>query len=163
MAIRFVAGLMLAAFALAGVACRSETPPASDTSSATAPAADASHAGHMGKVFFVEPKDGATLSSKQLAKFVFGNENYTIAAVPPGEVKEVRPNMGHFHLGVDKECVAAGQEIVRGTPDWIHFGDGKNQIEMQLTPGKHTLSVQVGDDLHRGVEGLCQTITVNVE
>jgi hypothetical protein len=27
---------------------------------------DASHAGHqMGKVFFVEPKDGATLSSKQ--------------------------------------------------------------------------------------------------
>ena len=161
---RFVVGVMLAAFTLALGACRSDAPPQSETSSAAAPAADASHEGHpMGKVFFVEPKDGATLSSKQLAKFVFGNENYTIAAVPQGEVKEVRPNMGHFHLGVDKECVAAGQEIVRGTPDWIHFGDGKNQIEMQLTPGKHTLSVQVGDDLHRGVVGLCQTITVTVE
>ena len=71
--------------------------------------------------------------------------------------------MGHFHLGVDKECLSAGQEIVRGTPDWIHFGDGKDQIEMQLTPGRHTLAVQVGDDLHRAVEGLCQTITVTVE
>jgi hypothetical protein len=160
MAIRFVVGVTLAAFTLAVVACRSETPPQSETS-ATAPAADASHAGHQGKVFFVEPKDGATVKSP--VKFVFGRENYTIAAVPEGEVKEARPNMGHFHLGVDKACLPAGQEIVRGTPDWVHFGTGTDNIEMSLTPGKHTFAVQVGDDLHRAVEGLCQTITLNVE
>jgi hypothetical protein len=160
MSSRFVVGVMLAAFTLAVAACRSEAPPPSETSSATAPAADA-HAGHMGKAFFVEPKDGATVKSP--VKFVFGSENYTIAAVPEGEVKEARPNMGHFHLGVDKECLPGGQEIVRGTPDWVHFGTGTDNIEMSLTPGKHTFAVEVGDDLHRAVEGLCQTITINVE
>src|SRR5687768_3672485 len=55
----------------------------SESATASAPAADASHEGHQGgRVFFVEPKDGATVSSKQPVKFVFGSENYTIAAVP---------------------------------------------------------------------------------
>lgn len=164
MAIRPILGAGLAVLALTSVACRSEAPQQSETASTEAPAADASHEGHqMARVFFVEPKDGATVSSKEPVKFVFGQENYTIAAVPEGEVTEVRPNMGHFHLGVDKECIPAGQEIVRGTPDWVHFGTGSDNIEMNLTPGTHTFSVQVGDDLHRAVEGLCQTITLNVE
>jgi hypothetical protein len=34
---------------------------------------------------------------------------------------------------------------------------------MQLPPGQHKLTLQLGDDLHRTSEGLCQTITVNVE
>jgi hypothetical protein len=163
MAIRLITGVVLTAAVLAVGACRSETPNRV-TPEASAPAE--SHEGHTGaKVYFVEPKDGATLSSKSLAKFVFASDNYTIAAVPPGDItpEQVRPNIGHFHLGVDKECVQAGQVIVRGTPDWIHFGDGKNEIEMQLKPGKHTFAVQVGDDMHRAVEGLCETITVNVE
>lgn len=163
MAIRPILGAGLAVLALTSAACRSEAPQQSESASTEA-SADASHEGHqMARVFFVEPKDGATVSSKEPVKFVFGQENYTIAAVPEGEVTEVRPDMGHFHLGVDKECVPAGQEIVRGTPDWVHFGTGSDNIEMNLTPGTHTFSVQVGDDLHRAVDGLCQTITLNVE
>jgi hypothetical protein len=162
---RFVNGVVYAGLALWLAGCGSNTP--QETESADTPAAaDASHEGHqMARVFFVEPKDGATVSSKQPVKFVFGQEGYTIAAVPEGEITEaqVRPNMGHFHLGVDKECVPAGQEIVRGQPDWVHFGTGTDNIEMSLTPGQHTFAVQVGDDLHRAVEGLCQTITINVE
>jgi hypothetical protein len=159
----FVIGAICTAPALFVAGCggsnTSQEAPAASTT-----AADASHEGHVaGKVYFVEPKDGATVSSKEAVKFVFGSDNYTIAAVPEGEVKEVRANMGHFHLGVDKECVPAGQEIVRGQPDWVHFGTGSNNIEMSLTPGKHTMSVQVGDDLHRAVEGLCETISITVE
>jgi hypothetical protein len=160
----FTIAATLAAYALLTAACRSEAPQQAESAATPAAASSDAHAGHtMGKVFFVEPKDGATVSSKSTTKFVFGSENYQIAAVPPGELKEARPNMGHFHLGVDKTCLPAGEMIVKGQPDWIHFGDGKNEIEMQLAPGKHTMSVQVGDDLHRAVEGLCQTITVNVE
>ena len=66
---------MFAALTLTVAACRSETPPQSET--ASAPAADASHVGYQAGKVFVEPKDGATLSSKQLAKFVFGSENDT--------------------------------------------------------------------------------------
>lgn len=161
MPIRPVFGVCLAVLVFASAACRSEAP---QTETASDAAADASHEGHqMARVFFVEPQDGATVSSKEPVTFVFGQEGYTIAAVPEGEVTEVRPNIGHFHLGVDKECVPAGEEIVRGTPDWVHFGTGSNTIEMNLTPGTHTFAVQVGDDLHRAVEGLCETITLNVE
>ena len=59
-------------------------------------------------------------------------------------------------------CLAAGRTIVKGTPSWIHLGKGDSEMDMQLTPGKHRLSLQLGDDLHNTVKGLCSTITVNV-
>jgi hypothetical protein len=36
---------------------------------------------------------------------------------------------------------------------------------MQLPPGQHTLTIQIGDGEHRTLDepGLCQTITVTVE
>jgi hypothetical protein len=84
--------------------------------------------------------------------------------VPEGEVKPeaVRAGMGHFHLGVDADCLPAGATIPKADP-WIHFGTGSNFIEMNLTPGPHKFSVQAGDDLHRTVEGLCETISVTVQ
>ena len=32
-----------------------------------------------------------------------------------------------------------------------------------MPPGEHTFAVQLGDDEHRTIEGLCSTITVTVE
>ena len=112
------------------------------------------------RIFFVEPKNGATVKSPVHLKF--GIENYMIAAVPDGDVKRARPGVGHYHVGVDTGCLKPGETIVKGTPSWIHFGKGDSQIDMQLTPGKHRLALQLGDDLHNTVKGLCSTITVNV-
>jgi hypothetical protein len=111
------------------------------------------------RVFFVTPADGATVTSP--AKLEFGIENFQIAPVPAGTVTETRPALGHHHVGIDTDCLPVGTEIPRAAP-WVHFGDGKNVIEMQLPPGQHRLTLQVGDDLHRTIEGLCSTITVNV-
>lgn len=112
------------------------------------------------RIFFVSPKNGATVKSP--VKLTFGIENYTIAAVPEGDVKTARPGVGHYHVGVDTGCLKPGETIVKGTPSWIHFGKGDSVIDMQLTPGKHRLALQLGDDLHNTVKGLCSTITVNV-
>jgi hypothetical protein len=114
-----------------------------------------------GRVFFVQPQDGATI--KPMSTFEFGNEGVTIAAVPPGTLtpEQVRAGMTHYHLGVDTDCLPAGQVIPKADP-WVHFGDGKSVIEMSMTPGKHKVVLQSGDDMHRTIEGLCQTITVNV-
>ena len=112
------------------------------------------------RIFFIEPKNGATVKSPVHLKF--GIENYTIAAVPEGTVTTARPGVGHYHVGIDTGCLAPGKTIVKGTPSWIHFGKGDSEIDMQLTPGKHRLSLQLGDDLHNTVKGLCSTITVNV-
>jgi len=158
MRMRLVVGLALAASSALMMACGGgSTPPAEST---TAPAADASHEGHTGgRVFFVSPKEGAMVKSPVPVEF--GSEMFTIAAVPAGEVTTVRAGTGHFHLGVDTDCLPAGAVIPKADP-WIHFGDGKNVIEMALTPGPHKLAVQVGDDKHQTMSGLCETINVTV-
>ena len=128
---------------------------------AAAPAADATHpGGHVGgRVYFVAPKNGDTIKTN--AKLEFGSDDFEIGAVPAGEVKEARAGIGHFHLGVDTDCLPAGQVIPKADP-WIHFGDGKRVIDMTFTPGKHKLAVQIGDDMHRTLAGMCETIEVTV-
>jgi len=153
----------LAAFALIGAACGGSPESKADAPAAAPAAAPAEdHTAHAGggRVFFTEPANGATVKSP--VHLVFGSEMFTIAAVPPGEVATVRENTGHFHLGVDTDCLPAGSVIPKANP-WVHFGDGKNTIDMQLSPGMHKLVVQAGDDKHATMTGLCETINVNVE
>jgi hypothetical protein len=113
------------------------------------------------RVFFVEPKAGATVSSPLHLKF--GSEGIQISPIPTGDVKEPRPGMGHYHLGIDQRCMQPNQTIVKGTPNWIHFGDGKSEFDTQLTPGMHRLSLQVADDLHMTLPDSCEEIRVNVK
>jgi hypothetical protein len=109
----------------------------------------------------MEPMNGATVKSP--VRLVFGSEAVTIAPVPPGEITEaqVRPNTAHYHLGVDTDCLPAGTVIPKANP-WVHFGDGKNVIDMQLSPGPHKLAVQAGDDRHATMTGLCEVIDITV-
>jgi hypothetical protein len=125
------------------------------------------HVAGTSRAFFVTPKNGETI--KPNAKFQFGSEAITIAAIPPlpeGVTTvadaDVRANTGHYHLGVDTDCIQDGQEIPRGVMNWIHFGKGDNSIDMSLEPGPHKFALQVGDDQHKAVAGLCETISVTV-
>ncbi len=113
------------------------------------------------RVYFVEPKNNATVTSPVHMKFA--SEGIEISPVPPGDLKETRPGVAHYHVGIDQDCLPAGKNIVKGTPSWVHFGDGKNEFDSQLTPGKHKLALQLGDDLHNTLPGACQVITVNVK
>jgi hypothetical protein len=146
-----VRGLILTAFVAASAACGGSSPPADD------------HSAHPGggKVYFAEPKNGATVKSP--VHVVFASDMFTIAAVPPGEIAPdaVRANTGHYHLGVDTDCLPPGTVIPKANP-WVHFGKGDNTIEMQLTPGPHKLAVQIGDDRHATMTGLCEVINITV-
>jgi hypothetical protein len=147
------------------------TEPAKESAPAATPAGDEHAAEHTGehaapaangaRVFFVEPKVGAELTSP--VHFVFGAENITIAAVPEGTVETARPSTGHYHLGVDTDCMTPGQVIPKGTPSWVHFGKGDSTFDLQLTPGTHKVALQVGDDLHKTIPGLCQAMTLTVK
>ena len=113
------------------------------------------------RVFFIEPKNGATVSSPVQMKF--GSEGIEISAVPPGDLTTTRPGVAHYHVGIDQSCLPPGKNIVKGTPSWVHFGDGKDVFESQLTPGKHKLALQLGDDLHNTIAGTCQVINITVK
>lgn len=156
---RIVNAAMLGLLVFGAAACGgAETPPASSTTSAPAAAPAKPPAA---KVFFVTPTTGATI--KPLSTIEFGSTGVTVAAVPPGELKpeQVRPQTIHYHIAVDSDCLPAGTVIPKADP-WIHFGDGKKVIEMNLAPGAHRLTVQAGDDMHRTIAGLCETINVTV-
>jgi hypothetical protein len=112
-------------------------------------------------VSFVEPKAGAIVTSPVHMKFA--SSGIEIGAVPPGDVKTTRPGIGHYHIGVGVSCLGAGKTIIKGTPSWVHLGDGKSEIDMQLTPGRHRLALQLGDDLHDTLPGACQVITITVK
>ena len=113
------------------------------------------------RVFFAEPADKATVTSPLHMKF--GSEGVTISPVPPGELTTARPGMYHYHVGIDQDCLAPAKNIVKGTPNWVHFGDGKDVFDTQLTPGSHKLALQLGDDLHNTVADTCAVITVTVK
>src|SRR4051812_46534087 len=113
------------------------------------------------RVFFVEPKSGATVTSPVHLKF--GSSGTQISPVPAGDVTKARPGMTHYHVGVDQNCLPAGKTIVKGTPSWVHFGKGETEFDTQLTPGRHKLALQLGDDLHNTVAGACSVISVNVK
>ena len=153
--------LPLAVFVVAASACGGSEPPAQPAAEPVAAPAPAP-APAKPRVFFVEPVNGATVKSP--VHLVFGIENYEISPVPQGTVapEAVRAGMGHHHLGIDMDCLPAGTEIVKGTPSWVHFGTGNTTIDTQLTPGPHKLTLQLGDDLHRTVDGLCETINITV-
>src|SRR3954462_15715844 len=76
------------------------------------------------RVFFVEPKNNASVTSPVHMKF--GSEGIEIAAVQPGDVTTTRPGKAHYHVGIDQDCLPPGKNIVKGTPSWVHFGDGKD-------------------------------------
>ena len=141
-------------------ACGSEpTEPMEESMAEEAPVAAEEPTATGPRVFFIEPQDGATVKPNVTLRF--GVENYEISAVPT-TVDQVRPGVGHHHVAIDSSCLPVGTVIEQAAP-WVHFGDGSNEIEMQMPPGEHTLTLQLGDDAHTTMEGLCETITVNVQ
>lgn len=93
-----------------------------------------------GKVFFVEPKDGAEVTSP--VKVRFGLEGMEIG--PLGDMKK---GLGHHHLIIDGKPIAKGQ-AVPADDKHIHFGKGQKETEVALTPGEHTLTMQFADGAH---------------
>lgn len=152
------AGFAALAGAMVLAACNSSEP-AKPAESAPASAPPAAAASSSPKVFFVEPTDGATVKSPVHLKF--GAQGLEISPVPAGDVTSARPGLGHHHVGVDTDCLPPGTAIPKAAP-WVHFGKGDAEMDMQLPPGQHKLTLEIGDDMHVTQPGLCSTITVNV-
>ncbi len=112
------------------------------------------------RLVWVSPEAGAEVGT--LAHLEFNAVNYEIAPVPPAPVETPREGIAHHHVGTEGECLATGTMIPQDDPEWIHFGDGSNFIDMQLEPGEYTFTIQAGNDMHEAVEGLCEMISFTV-
>ena len=113
------------------------------------------------RVFFEAPVNDTDHPTELPLGFSFGVENFDIGAVP-ATASTPRAGVGHYHLGVSTDCLPAG-EIIPAADPWIHLGDGSDDMELQLEGGEYRFAVQIGDDEHRTIAGLCETITIRME
>ncbi len=106
-------------------------------------------------VKFIQPKNGATVAPKFKVKMSV--QGLTVA--PVGKAKE---GTGHHHLIIDGDPISAGQ-IVPADATHIHFGKGQTETELELTPGRHSLTLQFADGAHISYgQILSDKIEVNV-
>ncbi|KNH10129.1 ATPase of the AAA+ class [Candidatus Burkholderia brachyanthoides] len=92
-------------------------------------------------VYFLEPEDGATVTSPVHVKF--GVDGMKVA--PAGTMTE---GTGHHHLIIDGGSVPKGT-VVPADDTHIHYGKGQTETDVKLPPGDHTLTMQFADGAHR--------------
>ena len=94
-------------------------------------------------VFFTYPKDGETVALTFKAKFgVHG-----MAIKPAGDPDDKKS--GHMHVIIDGPAAAEGV-VIPADAAHLHYGKGQLEGDITLTPGPHTLTLQLADGLHRG-------------
>ena len=107
------------------------------------------------RVYFKNLKNGATVSSP--LKVEFGVQKIKIDTAGP-----VVAGSGHHHLFVDAEDSLAAGTVIPKDATHLHFGKGQVEVDsLKLTPGKHKLTLQFADGLHRSYGGKMAT-SVNV-
>src|SRR5437868_3266044 len=125
-----------------------------DTSKA-APEMAAAPAG--AKVFFKNLKDGQTVTSP--VKVRMGVSGITLDTAG-----SMMANTGHHHLLVDDGDSIPMGTVVPKDSTHLHFGKAQTETTITLPPGKHKLTLQLADGLHRSYGSqLSSTVTVNVK
>ena len=110
------------------------------------------------EVSIVSPADGATIPQTVVVKFA--DENISLA--PAGDATK---NTGHHHLLIDVDQLPAAGAPIPNDANHVHFGKAQTQAEIKLTPGKHTLQLELGDSGHMPFDPpiVSEKITVNVK
>lgn len=92
------------------------------------------------EVYFIAPADGATVTSPVTVRF--GLKGMGVA--PAGIAFD---NSGHHHLIIDAKLPPLTAPIPADA-NHLHFGKGQTETSLELKPGKHTLQLVLGDQLH---------------
>jgi hypothetical protein len=109
------------------------------------------------KVYFKNIKDGGTVTSPfKVEMGIEGLKLDTAGAIVAGT--------GHHHLLIDAGDSIPASQIVPKDATHLHFGKAQSETQVTLAPGKHVLTLQFADGIHRSYGGqLAASITVNVK
>jgi hypothetical protein len=109
-------------------------------------------------VYIISPTDGATVGRHVTVRF--GLKGMGVA--PAGVSKD---GTGHHHLLVDVQQLPAAGQPIPNDAQHIHFGGGQTETTITLTPGTHTLQLELGDAHHVPFDPplLSKRITIHVK
>lgn len=91
-------------------------------------------------VYFVEPANGATVSSPFKVRFAIKG----MEVKPAGEQVA---GQGHHHLLINLDSQPKG-EIIPADETHIHFGKAQTETDVKLAPGTYKLTMQFADGYH---------------
>jgi hypothetical protein len=93
------------------------------------------------ELYIISPKDGETVGQDVTVRF--GLRGMGVA--PAGMPKE---KTGHHHLLIDVADLPATDQPIPADASHVHFGGGQTETTIKLTPGTHTLQLDLADALH---------------
>jgi len=109
------------------------------------------------RVYFANLKDGQTVTSP--LKVEMGVDAMHVDTAN-GKLKTAS---GHHHILIDIDSIPTG-EVIKKDSVHLHFGNAQTSAEIKLPPGKHSLTLQFADAMHRSYGSrLTSKITVNVK
>jgi hypothetical protein len=91
-------------------------------------------------VYFISPNENESIAGKVIIRF--GLENFGIA---PAGIQVT--HTGHHHLIIDADLPPLNQPIP-ADKNYVHFGKGQSEVEVELSKGAHTLQLLLGDFRH---------------
>jgi hypothetical protein len=109
------------------------------------------------KVYFKNLKNNSTVSSP--VKVKMGVDKMKVDTAGP-----VVAGSGHFHVFIDSEDSLESGTMVPKDSTHLHYGKGQTEATIPLSPGKHKLTLEFADGLHRSYGSkLATTVNVNVK
>ena len=93
------------------------------------------------RAYIISPIDGEVATSPVIIRF--GLKGMGVA--PAGIDK---PNTGHHHLLIDVANSPALDKPLPANANHKHLGGGQTEITVELSPGKHTLQLIMGNKDH---------------
>jgi hypothetical protein len=110
------------------------------------------------ELYFISPKDGEVVGQELTVRFGLRG----MGVSPAGTMKE---GTGHHHLLIDTESLPALDMPIPADANHVHFGGGQTETTIRLTPGKHTLQLDLADALHMQFDPpiVSKKITVTVK
>ncbi|MCU7845892.1 MAG: DUF4399 domain-containing protein [Candidatus Thiodiazotropha sp. (ex Monitilora ramsayi)] len=92
-------------------------------------------------LYIISPQDGDVVSNP--VRVQFGLRGMGVA--PAGIDK---PKTGHHHLLIDVTAMPMMDKPLPSDDKHRHFGGGQTEVDLTLSPGKHTLQLVLGDMNH---------------
>lgn len=106
-----------------------------------APALSVHKAPADARVYIISPVDGATVGRDVTVRFGLAG----MGVAPAGIEKE---HTGHHHLLIDVATLPAAGQPIPNDEQHKHFGGGQTETVLHLSPGTHTLQLELGDANH---------------
>ena len=109
------------------------------------------------KVYFKNLKNNQTVTSP--VKVEMGVDKMKVDTAGP-----VVPGSGHYHLFIDAEDSLASGTMIPKDSTHLHYGKGQTETTVSLSPGRHKLTLQFADGLHRSYGSkMAATVNINVK